>query len=282
MLTAYAKGSKMNDLRTILEKIKVQKSILNVEIGEESSTSRNLADRKRNAKVRIDELKAAYRNALLERTVFIVMYGNDAVKMASMAEKEFGSYAADAEQVINRIVEEVPTQSYKGKNASPSLFDVISHAIEGVAAEAGVISFPNPIYSSSRHSGRLEDKEALKRLVTKVISEDIGTELIAVHAVTATFLKALDTEFDGKVYPVVLHTSSIAYATALVKDIDTRLKRQVFTITTATKDLGTDEKGNELSEETVGIQKDTIVINSVDKKNLTAALTKIKKSLGGK
>jgi hypothetical protein len=255
-----------NSLNTILKEIKEKKAIVNADLDLNSPTARNMRDRQNSAKIRIEQLQVDYRNALLNQTVFIIMYGADAEKMAKVAEKDFGSYAVNAETLFDRIANEVPANVYAGKNASPSLFDIISHALEGVAAEAGVTSFPQPIFRNSKHGRVLGSKADLTTLIKQVISEDVGSELIAVHAVTATFLKALDNEFNGRVYPVVLHTSDAQYAARLNEDINKRLQRQTFTVA-----VGADP-----------ISGSTLLIEKATKVALKEALTQIKTQLGGK
>ena len=257
-----------NNLQNILKEIKKNSDIVKAEVLEGENTTRVAKDRQTNAKRRILDLQVDYRNALLARTVFIVLYGPDAKELAKIAENDFGSYAADAESVFNRIADEIPAILYLNKSSSPSLFDVIAHALEGVAAEAGVSEFNSIQYKSSRDAKILKSKDDLKEVIKHTIVNQVGSELLAVHAVTATFMKALETEFDGKVYPVVMYTPDANYAKALVNDIHKHLiNHETYTITTS---------------ETEKVTKNTIVLDKVSKESVKSALTSIKKSLGGK
>jgi hypothetical protein len=256
-----------NELTGILQKIKEHKAILNVEVEDGSPTSRNMRDKQSNAKIRLEELTLAYRNSLVDRTVFIVLYGKGATELSQVAEKEFGSYAADAEQSISRIVSEIPESQYLNKNGNAALIEAVTHAIEGLANEAGINSYPQPVFKSSEHGRRISSKEDMHGLVKHILAINVGSEMVAIHAVTATHSKAMDTDFDGRVYPVVLHTEDETYAKILVDDITNRLERQVFTIAT---------------EETAPIDKETLVLKKNDKTSLKSVFTAIKKNLGGK
>lgn len=258
----------MTNLADILKEMDAKRAIINAEINPDIATARNMRDRQKSAALRVEQLQVEYRNALLGRTVFIVMYGAESSKLAGMAQKDFGSFSADAETIFQRIASEVPVSSYSNKNASPALFDIISHALEGVAAEAGVSSFPQPMFKTSKHARKLTNKEELTSLIKQVVSEDVGSEIIAVHAVTATYLTALEAGFAGKVFPVVLHTPDVTYAAKLMSDIEKRLNRPVYAITVKGEDV---------------IKLDqTVVMPSSTKTALKNALTSIKKALGGK
>lgn len=209
-------------LTTILEQIKK----LEVHAKEDVENNPNLSTlagrrgRKRQAIEDILRLKEDYIKEISKNAVFIVATGSGKDELGSIAKNEYFSFSVNPETLYSELADRVPAQLYMSKGGSPDLFDVLGRHIEDKASELNLAEY-NYVMFKANYAKPLKTREDLAQLIKLAVNEQIGTEIVGIHALRHIAKEAIEREHKGVATTIVLPTDDEVF----VKDLSTSLKR---------------------------------------------------------
>jgi hypothetical protein len=193
----------MNKLKEMLNEIKEQKAMLAVNPEDVDPRIRNTFEGElRNATERLKELEEAYKNAVMEHTVVIVVKGSEAEEFASVAKE--AAVALDYKFILSDIV-----TALRERNA-PEPYDTNTHfllldELNKIKLKYNMVRLPIPqvngyndnVYGSDLYTAIdiLFEKNYGEGLYSAVVRREIGKI-------------ALSGEFQGKKLPVFLYNHS--------------------------------------------------------------------------
>lgn len=207
--------------------------------------------RQKRAEETLKELRATYRQELLESAVFIVVTGEGATEFRDLS-TQAGCFRSDPNAFYNAIIEEIPSSLY-GREGVASLFDMVTRRLEDHAMEIGVNSYPQMQFKRE-YQKEIKTREDFLAVIKKAVNDQVGAEMVGIQAIYDLVDVAIDKSHKGKDTPIVLATADVSLARALDAGLQ-RLTRRVYLVSagdfTPVAGLGVDFELPEVSEETV-------------------------------
>jgi len=202
----------MMDLKTALAEIKkarLKKSVDLTKVSQETITAQK--GRKRAAQLRLPYLERDYKVALAKHLAVFLVVGKGSSTFGEMAEEITKAPVLDAEGFYKELFKRMPVEASSGKLAPKVVVDIMQRHLLDVAQELEIASFPLPHYKHSRGFA-INNSEDLYRFIKRVMLETAGAEIAAAYLLKQAAKQALEAEFDGDLYPLIvrLDDSSIA------------------------------------------------------------------------
>ncbi len=213
----------------------------------------------------LKRLKRNYREALMRSAVFILVTGSEAKEFESIATNQFGCMASELEGFYQDLAGRVHPTLYLGKETNANVFDVVGRHLEDLANELDIVGYPMLQYKQ-QYSRTVNSKEEFTQIVKTAVNQQVGGEMVGIHAVNSLTNSAIASNHSATVTPIVLTTDDAALAMNLVPALE-RLSPRVFLVLAGKgpKQL----KGN----------KDLLAIKTSTPENVEETLKTIKSSL---
>jgi hypothetical protein len=135
-----------------------------------------------------------------------------------MAKNEYFSFSVDPDTIYNELAAKIPELIYKGKSGNTGLFDILGRHIEDKANDLNLAEYNYIIYKQT-YAQPLNTREDLSKLIKKAVNEQIGAEIVGIHALRHISKEALKRSHDSKTTAVVLPTNDEAFALDLAKTL---------------------------------------------------------------
>lgn len=255
----------MSNLEKLAAEIKKQKRYASEDVKEgETATLNARKARKQQAKGRLDDLYVEYKKALVPNLVFVLAYGSGAESFASISKEEGNTDAVSADALYEDLAGRVDSRLLT--NSSSSIFDSLSRHLSDIANEIGVSSYPYVRYSS-KYSAKVKNKEDVLGMAKTMINEDVGAEIVGLYAAEKATRNAMEQDFDGKVYPVVVYLKDATLAKAIKEGLS-KIGARTYAVA-----VGSVGKGNSA--------KPTLKLDKADNENVIEALKQIKNKIKG-
>jgi hypothetical protein len=235
----------------IIKQIRDQQSLLKKEIVPDPRTMATQLGNLKRAENEINHLFVDLRSEVQKNLVLILATGKNSSQFASIAEQSFGCLSFKAESVYERLAQNVH-ETFLGKPASPSIVEIAISNMSDIAYEIGIVGYNMPMFKST-DTVQLNTQEDVQNLIQTIFVRDVGAELVTLMAVHDAAKKILETDFEGKRVPVILHTTNKELADAIAKD-STRLTNKIFTVncTKEQTEKTVEDKLKELSKKAQG------------------------------
>lgn len=251
-------------LEQILNQITEQKKIAEIDL---DSVSRRVYPYKKgqvdSAKNKLESLYIDYKNEILNRSIFILVTGDESQEFAKIASEEYECFSVNANDLAQEIVSEINPQIYLNKTAGSAIFDVIDSVLEKKMKKLDVLSY-NSLMFDSKYQRNIGSKEDMVSLVQEAINDIVGGEVVALDALEKTTIKAVNKNYKSKIVPILIYSDSIDLTNKLFNDI-VGINRRVANIT-AGKTKGKSKQLNVLTK-----------ITEIDSEKVGEALKKIAK-----
>lgn len=196
-----------NSLKQILDQIKEKQEQLDVEIDYESPTYRMHMGNKVRAREDITALRGLYREELLPRVLAVVATGDERLSdFVKIAKEEYGMSEIDSMVLVRSAIDTEAVDVFLDKDFSPSTFRVMSTALAEEIRESGISVMDSLEYRSDLNGIFLRNREDLEANLLASLEATFGTKLIATHLMEKVVSQAIEEEFDGPIYPVVITT----------------------------------------------------------------------------
>jgi hypothetical protein len=171
-----------------------------------------------------------YKNEVRKRIVFILPTGPSADKFTELSSKEFGCFAVDAEGVYKDSIKNINPVLFNNSPFNPALLDTAVNYFQDVAEEIGLISYPMVIYKNT-YARTLKNQQELLDIVKEAFNADIGSEVVGYYAIHKATNLGLESEFAGKIMPVILTTSDLKLIASLEENLKT-ITNNIFVVDT--------------------------------------------------
>ena len=253
-------------LSTILKEIAVHKPSADLELNmEHPNTYRARLGQKRAAEEAILRLKREYKENLLKSTAFILVTGalkDSFVELAS--NPKFESFTANPEALFEEIADQVSPPTVKpslyGREGVKSLFSIAQNVLRDKATDIGIVEYPSFAFNDRYNSG-VQTKEDFTAILKAAIVDQVGSEIVGIHAVNAITDKAIERGHAGSVTPIILGTSDEKFALNLLNSLK-NLKAKTFLVTAGKVSKGLQGSG-------------AIAVKTVTEENVAEALLTI-------
>jgi len=224
----------------ILANLKENENILKMEILPTDPTARTKAGMVNQARQEIERLKQDFRDEALKRSVFILVFGSRADKAAKILKENFGVLNGSPSLLTAQIIEKLDAGLYNNKQLHPSVIDLSSTVLDGLATELGIDFVPPFYYDGHKHAVMLKSREDLDKVLTTVILEKVGGEIFAVNAIMANLKTMIEEEYSQPVIPMVMEIDG-EMAAKMKTDLQ-RINKNVFTMNVGGADQAADLK----------------------------------------
>lgn len=235
----------------IIQQIREQQSLLKKEIIPDPRTMATQLGNLKRAEDTINHLFIDLRSEVQKNLVLILATGKNSSQFASIAEESFACLSFKAESVYERLAQNIH-ESFLGKPASPSIVDIAMGNMSDLSHEIGILGYNMPMFKST-DAVQLNTQKDVQKLIQNIFVRDVGAELVALMAVHDAAKKIVDTDFEGKRVPVILHTKDKELVEAIAKD-STRLTNKIFLVNCSKEQTAetVEEKLKELSKKAQG------------------------------
>lgn len=243
-------------LEQILEEINQQKKIAEIDL---DSVSPRVYPYKKgqveSAKNKLESLYIEYKNELLNRSVFILVTGDESKEFARIASEEYECFAIEANEFYSEIVENIDPQLYKNKTVSASIFDVLDNVLENKMKNLDIVSY-NSLMFNTKYQKTIKSKEDMIKIAEEAINDIVGGEIIALDALEKTSKQAVNKNYKSKIVPILIYTEDSGLINSLSYDI-IKINPRVVKILAGktkgkTKDMNLLTKITETNSEKVG------------------------------
>lgn len=234
-------------INQIIKDIRTQQDLAKKPLVEDSRTLNTQLGNIKRAEENLSSLFMDLRTEVQRNLVLILVKGSKAEEFAKVAQEEFACLAFPANSVYKKLSDNVDDM-FLNKTSSPSIVDLAMGGMSDLAHEIGILGYNFPKFTSD-DMVFLKDRKDLEKLVEKIFIREVGAELAVLSAIHDASKKIMETDFDGKKVPVILHSSDKTLIEALAKDAN-RVTSTVFTVT-APKEItkeAVEEKLIELSK----------------------------------
>ena len=251
-------------LATILAEIKKLKPFADEDITNgPRETYAGREGRRRNAREQLKLFKEQYIEELRKTALFIVVSGAGKDEFAEVAKNEFGCFTTDPESFYKEIANGMPEELYKGKVSTANLFDIMSRHLEDRASEMQITGYPQ-LFMKQQYSRAIKGREDFVSLVKQAINEQVGSEIVGIHAIRSLVDSAITLEHNSKVTPIVMPTDDENFALDLSKNLG-RIGSMVFLVAAG--------KGAKVVRTKTG----AFTLKDVTKESVEGTLTNIRK-----
>lgn len=217
-------------LTDILTQIKEDKKIAETDL--DTVSPRALPYKKGqvdSAKHRLESLYVDYKNAMLERAVFILVTGSESELFGNIAQEDYECFSFNAKALFKEIVDEINPQIYQDKQVNASTFDIIGNVLEDKLKPLDIISY-NALMFDAKFNRVIKSKNEFVDLVADAVSDIVGPEVIGLDALERTTKAAVNRDYDKKIVPILLHSKDenfIANITNSLRTLNPRVVRIV-------------------------------------------------------
>ena len=261
----------MSSLNNILKEIATHKPNAELELDMGNvNTYRARLGQKRAAEETILRLKQDYKNELLKSAAFILVTGAGTGAFVELASQDkFESFTVNPESLFQEIAEEVSPPTIKpslyGREGVKSLFSIAQNVLRDKATDIGIVEYPSFAFSD-RYSMGINTKEEFAQLLKAAITDQVGSEIVGIHAVHSIIDKAIQRKHAGSVTPIILGTSDEKFALNLLTNLQ-KLKAKTFLVSAG--------KASKAIQGSSG----AIVVKNVTEENVADALVTIKNKI---
>jgi len=225
----------MQSFESLIKEIERNRELANMEIPEDADP-RTLTTRighKKRAKQNLEDLFLEYRNHVRQNAVFILTKGKQSDSFIEIATKEYGCFSVNADEVYEKIADQIDSRNYLNQSATPGLFDMLMSAFNNICDDIGIIGYPAVLFES-KYKRNLTSREDFITLIKEAFNNKVGSDLVGLYAVDQVARKAINDGYTGTTIPVILNTED----KDLTEDLNTSLKQinpSVFTVSTTKK-----------------------------------------------
>ncbi len=200
-------------LSAIMEEIKKLRAKAGADVLTANNMAQNHMARKRTAQLRLPDLVRDYRTALSSHILPIIVTGSEASQFAATAKEKTGTAAVDGEAVYAEILSRLPKEviGMAPKNVS----ELISRHFSDIAGESGILSYPAINHKSSK-GFVVNNTSDLEKFVKKTINSSLGVEISPIFSLRAIAEQALEAEFSGNLFPVLVVVKDESLVDSLV------------------------------------------------------------------
>ena len=224
----------MRNLESIVKTIQETKKVAEKKFHEAPASAQTaVRGQIQRAKLDLEQLYRDYRKALQNRVIFILVTGSQTDKFVQMAENDFECFSVDAESFYSNILDQVPTR-YFNQTSSPALFEYFAAKFEDRALDIEIVGYP-PLLFEQKYKKQLKGRDDVHELMKRAFNEKVGGEVVGLDAIDRVAEKAVNSEFSGKMCPIILHTKDPQLVRELEKDIKRAVTSNVFVVTTGAK-----------------------------------------------
>lgn len=216
---------------------------------------------KKQAKIKLENLFLQTQKAVLENAVVMVVSGDKAEEVASVASEEFDVYAYNGNELCQDLIKEIPPTNYLGRALNPSTVDIASALLETIAMNIGILNYSPLIWKNSMAGSVIKNASDLEKELDRLIGDFVGYDFVSAYVINKTTTKVIEENYQGTSVPVMITVKNEDKAKKFVEQTK-RLTNKVFYITT-----------NEES------QNEAILCKSSSKNAVKEALAKVKQSL---
>lgn len=216
-------------LTKIIEEIKTVRPLAEEDVEDGNINTLNARrGRQRAAAEKLKTLNEQYARELLRSTLFIVVTGSDNEAFAALAEEKFECFSADAEGLYKELADAIHPTLYEGKESVSNIFDVLGRVLEDKALALGLQEYPQLTFKAE-YRRVITNKAQFQDLIRQAINEQVGGELVGIHAVRGVAPKAVLRNHEAKITPVILRTDNAQLAVELPAALE-RLTSKVFLV----------------------------------------------------
>lgn len=207
----------MMELKEVLAEIKKAKLKKNIDLSNVGVETRAAQQgRKRSAELRLPYLERDYKIAMANHLAVFLVVGPDAGKFSELASEITKEKYLDAEGLYKEILSRMPKEAATGKMAPKVIVDIMSRHLLDLAVELEIASLPLPRYQHSK-GFTVKNTQDLYRLIKRVIVQSDGAALSAAKVLKEAAARALENEFDGDLYPVIVRLDDENIADEMVE-----------------------------------------------------------------
>lgn len=206
----------MMDLKAALaeiKKVRLKKSVDLTKVSQETITAQK--GRKRAAELRLPYLERDYKVALAKHLAVFLVTGSDASKFEEFSKDITKAPVLDAEGLYKELLKRMPAEASSGKLAPKVIVDIMQRHLLDIAHELEIASFPLPYYKHSRGFA-VNGAQDLYRFMRRVLLETAGAEMAAAYILKQAAQQALEAEFDGDLYPLIVRLDDESVADKIV------------------------------------------------------------------
>lgn len=216
--------------------------------------------RKQNAALRLQDLFFDYRQAVRPKVFAIVVIGSGADEFEKISSSIAGLQGLDSDALYEHLVSKIDERLLARGEQNSYLIEVASRYLEDAAQELGVRSYPQLIYNQ-RYDGRTSTREEAIKLVKRVITEQVGSEMSALFLIDHAVRIAYQHDIDAKVHPLLVK----------VKD-----EKSLQSLLSGLKSLGNKSIVVSAGESSANVE---MKLDEVNEKSVLDILKKIKKKI---
>lgn len=225
----------MQNFESLIKEINRNRELASRAIPEDADP-RTLTTRighQKRAKQNLKDLFLEYRNHVRQNAVFILTSGKQHESFTSIATEEYGCFAVNADEIYERIADEINPRNYINTSASPGLFDMLMSVFNDICDEIGIMGYPAVLFES-KYKRQLKSKEDFVNLIKEAFNDKVGSDLVGLYAVHKVSRLGIDSGYSGTTIPVILYTED----KSLTENLESSLKNvnpNVFKVSTAKK-----------------------------------------------
>lgn len=189
----------------LVEEIKKQRKFAEDTLSDVTpATARPRSERKKAAKLKLEDLFFKYRQEVRNRILPILVIGEEAQEFAKIAKESkanTGSFRADA--LYEAITSAIDSKRLaRGENAA-YIVETATAVLAELAIEAGIASYKMPVYLS-KYQEKINSRQKAKMLITRLLNEQVGSEINLFYILDKAARLAYEEGFSGSLYPILL------------------------------------------------------------------------------
>jgi len=185
------------------------------------------------AKEDLQDLFEEYRDLVRLNCAFILVTGGQSTQFATIAKEEFQCFTLTGSDFYENLLSGISPRMYDNQSSGSALFDVVGTAFENMALDMGIIGYP-PLIFEQKFKKILKNKEDALEVITAAFNKKVGAEVIGYYSVDKVASQAIESNFEGTVIPIVIHSED----SELIKEFASKfrtLTKNVFVVSTGAK-----------------------------------------------
>jgi hypothetical protein len=219
-------------IKKIIEEIRQQQELTKKEIVPDARTINTQLGNIKRAEKALTHLFIDLRNEVKSNLVLILVGGKHSEEFSKIAEESFACLTFEADAVFKEMASGVDDM-FLGKSATPGIFDIAMGGMSDISHEIGIVGY-NYVQFKSEDAIQINDRKDLVNLIANAFNREIGAELVVLKAVHDATIKIMDSDFNGKKVPVILHSDNKQLMSKIAEDAP-RATKNVFVVNVTQK-----------------------------------------------
>jgi hypothetical protein len=214
-------------MKNLAQRIQEKTLAANDDLKDTTNSTRAMREgNKRAAKEALGDLRTKFSQLLLQKASYIVISGTNSQELYDLVVAEKNTLVFDPETFYADVLNAIEPRMYMDKKVDGTMFQGLTNAFEQIGNKIGIQSLPQ-LNFKAEYQQMISDKEQALELVKKVVSADVGTEILGIYAMSALLDAAIERSKENSFMPVAIIANDETLALALVKDLK-RLSPNVF------------------------------------------------------